>query len=101
MSERKAMRAKQFLGPWSGNAGPELRLAGHLVEGQQLVEAPQIQRHRRGEIAPDRVEPADHTGAAAERDDGDAVLRAVLQDRGDLVVRAGPPNGVGRDGSAG
>ena len=89
------MRAKQFFGPRSGDAGTELRLAGHLVEIQQLVEASQVQRHRCGEVAADRIESADHTGAAAERDDGDAVLRAIPQDLGHLVVGAGQQNRIG------
>ena len=89
------MRTKQFLGLRPGDTGAEFSLAGHLVELQQLVEAPQIQRHRCRELAADRIEPADHAGAATERDDGDAVLRAVPQDRGDLVVGAGQQHRVG------
>ena len=89
------MCTKQFLGPRSGDTGAELRLAGHLVEVGQLVEASQIQRHRRGEAAADRIQPPDHTGAAAEWDDGDAVLRAVPQDFGHLVIGGGQQNRVG------
>jgi hypothetical protein len=95
MAQRKALCAQQFLGLGPGDTRAELGLAGYLVEGQQLVEASQIQRHHRGEVAADRIEPADHTGATAERDDGDAVLRAIPQDLGDLVVGAGQQNRVG------
>jgi len=36
----KPVLAKQLLGPWPGDAGTELGLAGYLVESQQLIEAP-------------------------------------------------------------
>jgi hypothetical protein len=88
------MRAEHFLGHRPRDTGAEHRFAGDLVEVQQLVEASQIQRYRCGELAPDRVESADHTGAATERDDGDAVLRAVLQGCGDLVVGSGQQHGI-------
>ncbi len=68
------MLAEQLFGPWPRDAGTELGLAGYLVEVQQLVEASQIQRHHRAELAAEGIESADHTGSAAERDDGDAVL---------------------------
>ena len=67
-----------------------------LVEGKKLVETPQIQRHHRAELAARGVEPTDDVGATAERDDGDAMLGAVAQDRGDLVVVAGQQDRVGR-----
>ena len=96
MPEREAVFAEQAFGVRPGDPGPENGLAGHLVEGDQPVEAAQIKRHHGAELAADRIEPADHAGAAAERDHGDAVLGAVAQDRGDGVVVAGQQHGVGR-----
>ena len=81
--QREAAFAEQAFGIRAGDAGAEFGDAGHLVERMQLVEAAQIQRDHRAELAAGGIEPADDAGAAAERDDGDAVLGAVAQDRGD------------------
>jgi hypothetical protein len=95
MPERKPLLGKQLLGPRTGDAAAELGLAGHRVEREQRIEAPQVQRHHGAERAADGIEPADHAGAAAERDDGDAVLRAVPQNRGDVVLGARQQHRVG------
>ena len=58
-------------------------------------EPAQVERDHGLEVAADRIEAADHAGAPAERDDGNAVVRAVPQDRGDLVVVAGQQHRVG------
>ncbi|SHW55368.1 Uncharacterised protein [Mycobacteroides abscessus subsp. abscessus] len=88
MTERKALGAKEFLGLRAGDAGLEFGLAGFLVEGDESVQAAQVQRHDGGEAVADRVESADHAGATAERDDRDAVFGAVLKHLGDLVLGA-------------
>jgi hypothetical protein len=77
------------------SARAELSLTGNLVEGEQLVEAPQVQRQHGAEIAPDGIESAHHAGATAERDDCDAMLRAVPQYRGNLIISAGQQHRVG------
>ena len=84
--EREAAFAEQAFGVRAGDAGTEHGDAGHFVEGDELVEAPQVQRHHRAELAAGGIEAADDVGATAERDDGDAVLGAVAQDRRDVVV---------------
>ena len=62
----------------------------------QFVQPAQVERDHGLELAAQRIEAADHTGAAAERDDGDAALPAQPQDRGDLVFVAGQQHRVGR-----
>src|SRR5271166_3989051 len=62
MPERKPVLNKQLLGPWTSDAGTELGLAGYRVESEQLVEAPQIQRHHGAEFAADGIESTDHAG---------------------------------------
>jgi hypothetical protein len=52
----------------------------------QFVEAAKVQRHHRLEIAAHRVQPADHAGAASERDDRNAVISAESKDLGHLFV---------------
>ena len=74
VAEREAALAEQSLGLRAGDAGAQFGLPGHLVERVQFVEAAQVQRHHGLEVAADRVEPADHAGAAAERDDRDAAV---------------------------
>ena len=76
MAQREAVLAEQSLGVRSGDAGAEFGLAGDLVEPVQFVEPAQVQRDDGAELAADRVEPADHAGAAAERHDRDAVVRS-------------------------
>lgn len=46
--------------------------------------------------APDRVQAADHAGAAAERDDRDPPLGAEREQGGDLLLAAGQHHGVRR-----
>ena len=96
VAEREAAFAEQAFGLRPGDAGAQFGLAGDLVERVQLVEAPQVQRYHGLELAAHGIEPADHAGAAAERDDGDAALRAEAQDLGDLVFVAGQQHRVGR-----
>ncbi len=54
-----------------------------------LVEPPQVQRHDGLEVAADRIQAADHAGAPAERDDRNAVVRAIPNDLGYLFFVAG------------
>ena len=96
MAEGEAALAEQPFGVRSGEPGAELGFAGHLVERVQFVQPAQVQRDHGLEVAADRIQAADHAGAAAERDDRDAVVRAVPQDRGDLVFVAGQQHRVGR-----
>jgi hypothetical protein len=65
-----------------------------LVERVQLIQPPQVQRNHGLEVAADRVEAADHTGAPAERDDRDAAVRAEPQDLGYLFLRVGQQHRV-------
>src|SRR5208283_3545494 len=65
MPEREAVFAEQTFGVRSGDAGAEHGLAGHLVEGYELVEAAQIKRHHGAELTAGGVERTDHVGAAA------------------------------------
>ena len=75
-SVRAKSRARQAVSRPRGPVTPAPNSASPETSSKdvQLVEAAQVQRHRRGEVAADRVESADHAGAAAEGDDGDAVL---------------------------
>ena len=91
-----AALAEQAFGVRPGQAGAQLGLPGDLVERVKLVQPPQVQRHHGLEVAADRIEAADHAGAAAERDDRNAVVRAEPQDRGYLLVTAGQEHRVGR-----
>ena len=95
VAEGVAALAKETFGLRSGQSRAQLGFPGHLVEGVQLVQPPQIQRHHGLEVAANRIKAADHAGAAAERDDRDAVVRAVSQDRGDLFFAAGQQHRVG------
>ena len=67
--------------------GLEHREPRLLVELDQRVHAPQVERHDAGEAAGSRLEPADHGRAAAERHHGDPPLRAHPQACQHLVVR--------------
>jgi hypothetical protein len=78
----------------TGQTGADFGLPGDLVEVVQVVEPAQIQRDHGGELAADGVQSADNAGSAAERDDGDAVLGAVGEQRGDLVLVRGQQDRV-------
>src|SRR5690606_40853822 len=67
VAELEPASSQQFLGLRSGQTRPEHRFAGHLVQRLELVEAAQVETDDRGELLPNRVEPADHAGATAER----------------------------------
>ena len=62
----------------------------------QFVQAPQVQRDDGLEVAADRVKAADHAGATAERDDGDAARGAIADDLGYFFLVTGYQYGVGR-----
>ena len=96
VAQREAAFAEQAFGLGPGQAGTQFRLPGHLVEGMQCVESAQVQRDDGLEVTARRVQAADHTGAAAERDDRDAVVGAEPEHRGDLVLTARNQHRVGR-----
>ena len=83
------MFAEQVLCVRPGDAAAQLGDARHLVQGVQLIETAQVQRDHGVELPAGGVQPAGHVGAAAERDDGDAVIGAVAQDLGDRVLTIG------------
>lgn len=89
------MAGKQFLGLRAGQARAQGDGAADRVEVGEGVEATQVQGDDGREAAACRVQAADHTGAAAERDDRDALGGAVLQHREDIVVIGGEDDGVG------
>ncbi len=96
VAEFPAALGEQFLGGRAGEAGAEDGLAGGLVQVEQPVEAAQVERDDGSEAAALGVEAADDAGAAAERDDGDAVFGAHREDGGDLLLAAGQHDRVGR-----
>ena len=96
MAEREAAVAEQPFGIRPGQSGAQLGFAGHLVEPVQLVQSTQVQRDHGLEVAADRVKAADHAGAPSERDDRNAVLRAISENRGHIFFIAGQQHRVGR-----
>ena len=85
MAQGEAALAEQPFGFRATEAGTQLGLPGHLVKSVQFVQAAQVQRHHRLEVPAHRVETPDHAGAAAERDDRDAVVGAEPECLGHLV----------------
>ena len=78
------MFAEQLFGGRPRDAGFQDGLAGYLVEAEEPVEPAQVQRDDRGEFTAVGVQPADDTGSAPERYDGDPALGG----EGDLVATA-------------
>ena len=64
------------------------------IDREHAAQARQVQRDHRLLCARDRREPPDDAGAAAERDDGDALLRADREHGQDLFVGGGIDDGV-------
>ena len=89
MAEGETPFAQQTFSVRSGDPGAEFSLARGLVEPVQGIEATQIKGDHGAEPGADRVQSADHTGAAAERHHRDAVLRAVVKNCGNVVLAAG------------
>lgn len=94
MAERVTPFGQQRLHLGAAQPGLQGGGAGDLVEGDQAVHPAQVERHE-GVVAL-RRQSADDGGAAAEGDDGDAVLGAGREDGQDLVVVGGQHHGVRR-----
>ena len=79
----------------AAQAGLEGR--GHRVgvDGEQLVEADQVERDDAGEALAAGDQAADDRGAATEGHQRDVALDGPGDQGGDLVVRAGAYDGVG------
>ena len=95
MADREAAFTEQSLGLRAGQAGTQFGLTGDLVEPVQGIEAAQVEADHGVELAADRVQTADDAGAAAERDHGDALLRAVVEHAGHVVVVPGEDDSIG------
>ena len=102
VAEGEAALAEQALGLRAGEAGAQFGFAGDLVEPVQGVEAAQVQGDDGVEVAADRIEAADHAGAAAERHDGDALAASRIREsaRPRPRCRAGSPRRGRPGGSA-
>ena len=96
MPQRQPVLGQQRLGLRAAETGLEGR--GHRVgvDGEQLVEADQVEGDDAGEALAAGDQAADDRGAAAEGDQGDVPLDGPGDQGRDLVVRAGPDDGVGR-----
>jgi hypothetical protein len=68
-----------------------------VVDLQDPVEVLEVEADDRADVGR-RGDPADHRGATAPRDDGDAVLGAPVEDPGDVGGVAGPHDQVRRGG---
>ena len=98
VTQHQAALVQQRLGLRAAQAG--LEGGGHrlLVDGQQLLHPHQVEGDQARVAVAACGEPAGHAGAAAEGDDREVVLDGHGQDRGDVVVAAGPDHRVGRVG---
>ncbi len=94
MSERQPVLGQQPLG--LRPAQTRLEGGGHRVgvDGEQPVEADQVERDDAGVPLASGDQATHDGGATTERDQGQVVLDAPLDDRGDLLVRPGPDDGV-------
>ena len=94
MTQRQAVLGQQRLGLRPTEAG--LEGGGHRVgvDGEQPVEADQVEGHHAGEVATASDQAADDGGAAAERDQRHVVGHAPVDQRCHLLVRARADHGV-------
>ena len=95
MPEGETMLAEQALSLRPGDPGAEFCLPGGLVEPVQGVEPAQIQCDERPELCAQWVQPADHAGSATERHHRDSLLRAVVENGGNVVLVAGKDHRIG------
>lgn len=91
----EAAFAEQAFGLRTGEPGAQFSFAGDLVEPVQGVKAAKVHGDDGVEVTADRVQAADHTGAAAEGHHGDAMARAVLEDLLNVILIAGQNHRVG------
>ena len=78
---------ERFVGVAAGEAALLQRLESGELDPDRVAAAQQ--RHHGGELAADRVQAANHAGAPAERNDGDAVRRTIPDDLGYFFVIGG------------
>ncbi len=96
MPEGEAVSGEERLGLRGPQTGLQGGGAGDRVEVEQAVHAPQVEGDERA--ARLRGETADDGGAAAERDDRQAVFGAQTEHGPHLVVRGGQQHGRGERG---
>ena len=98
MAERHPLRREQRLG--LGPPQARLQHGGHrdVVDRDQPLHPHEVEAQHAGVPLARGDQAAGHRRAAPERDDRDVVRDRDREDRGDLVVRAGADDGVGRVG---
>ena len=96
VADREATRRKQPVR--LGSLQPGLERGGHRfrVDGDELIQAAQVESHDSSEPVTFRIDTTDNARAATERHDGDAMVRAGAQYVDDLIVITGQDDGVGR-----
>ncbi len=90
MTQGEAVPTEQLLGARTQHPGLQHRSAGHGVHRDQPVQAGQVESDHPGEAVPTSGQAAHDRRPTPERHQGDPLLAAPRQQRGDLGV-------VGRD----
>ena len=99
MAQRQAVLGEQRLG--LGPAEARLERRGHRVrvDGEQLVEPDQVERDDACEAVTPRDQATDDRRAATEGHERDVPLLAPGDQGGDLLVRGGAHDDIGRVGA--